>query len=78
MMTTIPAQPNFHLAILTKPSSTYEFYYCPIICWIVDIKTDKADTYYYSTVYPICFDWNGNHRDSQFIVRDPDGFHLLS
>ncbi len=73
MMTTVPAQPGFHLAILNKTPSRYKFHYYHIIAWIIDIETDKADQYYSSRVYPICFDWDSNHRDSQFIVRDPDG-----
>jgi hypothetical protein len=42
-MTTVPAQPGFHLVILAKPPGTYEFHYYPIIAWIIDIETDKAN-----------------------------------
>jgi hypothetical protein len=62
-MTTAPAQPGFHLVVLAKPSA-YEFHYFPIVAWIIDIETDKADTYYSSTVYPVCFDWDANHHNN--------------
>jgi hypothetical protein len=38
------------------------------------LKPIRLITYCASTIYPVCFDWNGNHRDNQFIIRDPSGF----
>jgi hypothetical protein len=66
-MTTVPAQPGFDLVILARTSGGYKFDYYPIIAWIIDIEVDRAGTYYSSTVYPVCFDWDANHHNNQFM-----------